>query len=297
MNKHNFNDGMIQYMLWNTCNNHCKFCSLQYSKVNDDRVNNVKRVIDYLDLDEAKPVERISLVGGELFFPAFSTELRDIFYKLINKIFSLDKRLFLMTNLIYDKNVEFENCINYIDSIGHLNDTVICTSFDLEGRFHNDSALKLFKTNCDYVKSKLGLHIEMVLSYSLMKGVLDNKFSFKNFFEEYTDNVDFMPPYPGIEKRHLPEDFLKDFDFFPKRNDFFAFLKKCFLDDKILNPNRFLNRSFHSCILYYFLDGVYIKNDERQVVGNMHHDQYNYCDDYIHSMTKDYNMFKEMYNL
>lgn len=287
---------MIQYILWNTCKNRCKFCYWKYSIINDDRVNNVKKVLELLDLDEVSNVGKISLMGGEIFDTTFSKELREHFYKLIDKIFLLKKRLFLMTNLIYNKDIELAKCLDYIKSIGHIKDTVICTSYDLKGRFHNADALQMYKDNCEYIKNNLDLHIEMILCSSLLDSIIDNTFSLKDFYKEYTDNVDFIPPYPGIDRKHLPNDFVNNFDFFPKRETYFRFLKKCFLQDNSLKPNNFLNRNFHSNILYYFIDGKYVKDIDRQDPNNMQQDQYNYSDDFIHSMTNDYLEFREIYN-
>lgn len=288
---------MIQFALWNTCKNNCKFCFDQYNIKNDNKIENVKKIIDLLDKEEVKETDAISLIGGELFDTKFDDELRNLFYVLIDKIFLLKKKLFLMTNLIYDMDIELNPCIKHIINSGNINKTYICTSYDLTGRFHNQNSLELFQNNFDEMKKILTLHVEMVLSFSLLDAVVNNKFSLKDFFVRYTESVGFTPPFPGIDVNKTTTTFLQNFEFFPKRELYFRFLKKCFLEEKILDPNTFISRKYYSEIAYLLINGKYKEILKRNKFGNMPHDFHNYIDDDKHTMYEDFLSFKEAYGL
>ena len=106
---------IIQYNLWSSCKNNCSFCFNKDRQRDVDKVKNIKHIINLLDLEEVKDYDTIALIGGELFDFKYDKDLRKYFYKLIDKIKGTNKRLYIMTNLIYNRELEFETFINYLN--------------------------------------------------------------------------------------------------------------------------------------------------------------------------------------
>lgn len=291
---------MIQYQLWNHCNNHCLFCSQQGSK-DKDKVGNLKRIISLLDNKEILDYNSIGLIGGELFDFKYNNEIRKEFYNLIDKISKiiLDKqhpikKLFVMTNFLYKRDIELNNFLNYIDNIKES--VIFCTSWDVKGRFHNQNSLDLFDDNFSFMKeNKYNLHIEIILSGEFLESINNEKIKLKDLYEKYTDNIDFIIPHNGEN-----ESFQAFENFFPKRKVFIEFLEKEFLKKKELYFERFLSRNNHSNLVYELdKEGNFFKVENRvSIFGTMPQDNCsNYSDDNIHHMYTDFINFKEVFKL
>ena len=289
---------MIQYNLWSSCKNNCSFCFNKDREKDVDKIDNIKHIINLLDLEEVNDYDTIALIGGELFDFKYDKDLRKVFYELIDKIKDIikntNKRLYIMTNLIYNRELEFESFINYLED--YKDKLTICTSYDLKGRFHTKQHLELFNDNIAYLKANnINIHIEMILTDILLKSILNNTFNLKEFKEIYTDNIDFIAPHCGCYGK-TTKDFTEDKEFFTTRKTFLKFLKKEFIELKDIDINRFLNRSNHSDICYYLVNDKLVKYKNRiNTVGSMPQDKpVNYRDDDKHSMYEDFLTFKEM---
>lgn len=285
---------IIQYNLWSSCKNNCSFCFNKDRQRDVDKVKNIKHIINLLDLEEVKDYDTIALIGGELFDFKYDKDLRKCFYKLIDKIKGTNKRLYIMTNLIYNRELEFETFINYLND--YKDKLTICTSYDLKGRFHTKQHLELFNDNITCLKTNnINIHIETILTDILLKSILNNTFNLKEFKEIYTNNIDFIAPHCGCYGK-TTKDFTEDKEFFTTRETFLKFLKKEFTELKDIDINRFLNRSNHSDICYYLVNDKLIKYSDRiNTVGSMPQDKpVNYRDDDKHSMYEDFLTFKDM---
>ena len=285
---------IIQYNLWSSCKNNCSFCFNKDRQRDVDKVKNIKHIINLLDLEEVKDYDTIALIGGELFDFKYDKDLRKYFYKLIDKIKGTNKRLYIMTNLIYNRELEFETFINYLND--YKDKLTICTSYDLKGRFHTKQHLELFNDNITYLKTNnINIHIETILTDILLKSILNNTFNLKEFKEIYTNNIDFIAPHCGCYGK-TTKDFIEDKEFFATRETFLKFLKKEFMELKDIDINRFLNRSNHSDICYYLVNDKLVKYEDRiNTVGSMPQDKaVNYRDDDKHSMYEDFLTFKEL---
>ena len=287
---------MIQYNLWNTCKNNCTFCFNKDRKKDVNKIDNIKHILELLDLEEVKNYDTIAIIGGEIFDFKMDEELRKVFYELINKIVNTNKNIYVMTNLIYDRKLELDEFIKYLAEKKVLEKLQICTSYDLKGRFKTEESLRLFNNNFNYLKKKnIKLHIEMILTDILIKSILDNSFDLKSFKLLYTDNIDFIAPHCGCYGK-TTKDFTDDNEFFTTRETFLKFLQKEFLELKDINPERFLKRESHSNICYYLVNDKLVRYGDRiRQVGSMPQDHnVNYKDDDKHSMHEDFITFKEL---
>lgn len=285
---------MIQYMIWKNCKHDCSFCTLSDKQFDEYKVKNLQTVYELLDKDEVKQFRKIAFIGGEIFhYINESPEVKEWTYKCFEKAFSyIDNpeyktiRIMIMTNLFYD----FEPLQEFIDFAGkHKDKIVICTSYDVYGRFNSPNDKENFDRNFQKLKD-LGItvHVETILSVNLLKQVINGEFSVKDFMEKYTDNMDFITPY----KDHPLV--IKDEDFFPPRKLFLQFLKKMFLELKHYPAERFMLKINHSNIVYRFHRGEYIVEYERRTSNKyLPYDKHNYIDSDI-TMLHDWEEFKKV---
>lgn len=283
---------MIQYNLWSDCKNNCEFCFNKDRTKNVNKIENIKKIIELINLDEVKKYSKVSIIGGELFDSKFDEELKKYFYNLVDTIIKKEnfKELYIMTNLLYNMDLELNDFLKYINNRIKI---VICTSYDLKGRFHTENHLKLFNKNFSYLKNKYNMHIEIILTDIFMKSFINGSFNYKNFIKQYTDNIDFIAPHCGCYGKNTCN-FIENDYFFSTRETFFEFLN-VFFKMTNYNQDRFLKRANHSDICYYLINDELIRYGDRiKNIGSMPQDHcVNYINDNIHSMFKDYENFKK----
>ncbi len=285
---------MIQYNLWSDCKNNCEFCFNKDRTKNVNKIENIKKIIELINLDEVKKYSKVSIIGGELFDSKFDEELKKYFYNLADTIIKKEnfKELYIMTNLLYNIDLELNDFLKYINNRIKI---VICTSYDLKGRFHTENHLKLFNKNFAYLKNKYTMHIEIILTDIFMKSFIDGSFNYKNFVKQYTNNIDFIAPHCGCYGKNT-NNFLENKYFFSNRETFFKFLD-LFFKTTDYDIDRFLKRDNHSDICYYLVNDKLVRYGDRiNTVGSMPQDHnVNYINDNKHSMYEDFQNFKKFF--
>lgn len=303
---------MIIYNLWKNCDNNCEFCSaLNERTMKEDKVKNVEQIIKLLDLEEAKKLKTIVLMGGEFFSIQLNdNNVKNKFYELFNKIINIKNEynnlnnIIVLTNLIYKRELHLNEFLKYINEKGIKENIIFGTSYDLKGRFHNSNSLKLFDENFMYLKNNgYRMHIEIILTKILMESILNNKFNFKKFCKKYTDNVDFIAPHCGCSFKgegneiiypNNTETFINGDYFFPTRELFFKFIEKFLLKDKSYDIDRFLNRKMHGDKIYYFINNKLTETVRTNNLKALPDDfNNNYIDNKDNTMNNDILIFNE----
>lgn len=251
----------IQYELWKDCNNKCKFCT-NFLQPDVNKIESLKFVISDLDNISEKECD-LGLIGGEFFDSQIKNkEVNELFYKLIDTIEKkfkdhTIKRLFITSELIFDMNDYLFPFLEYISKLNIIDKTVLCTSYDIKYRFHNEKRKKLWEDNMILLRifyPKLTLHTQIILTGFFIEAVLKNEFNLKEFSKTYNTTIDYNEPQSGFyyTKAQMKE---KIPDFYPTKAQFINFMNKTILQDHDINPDTFLIRELHADRLYYSFNG------------------------------------------
>lgn len=297
----------LQFELWKECRNNCSFCYNKGIPFRRNKIKSMQFVKEKLLSTEADKYDKIGFIMGEAFDGQLKTkEEQDLFYELIK--ITIDKlkdnkinQVYITASLIY-KNIDnwFYFC-NYLNKHKVLDKFLICTSYDIEGRFNT---IKLALWNDTISKTKkffpdIKLHVEMILTENFLQAVLNKKFDIKAFENKYDCKIDYIVPFLGYgniykTKKEMQE---KIPNFFPKRKTLYAFLQYVY-NNGIFGINDlylFLNINLHSDKLYFSLDDeTFIEKENRHVNENKKYYSENIIGGYIDSdihPRKDVEMF------
>lgn len=258
-------DKILQFELWQECNNGCKFCYLGYQK--ESAKEKIKSIdftlekISNLDLYTKQGYNIISFIGGEF----FQGQMKDPavyskFMELIDKTIWLYDNgyiyaIWLMLTLTSKVNNQL---IEVLDKLKGRR-VWIATSYDTKGRFHNSGQSNWIES-MDYIKSNypgFRFNITSILTKDLITRYLNSEFSFKYFINRY--NCEFFLKQCGVPgsyenkeecNKHLPW-------FFPTRSEFLKFLVKFKREESDLMWDKLFNIHYRADTLYrYELNGL-----------------------------------------
>ena len=154
---------LVEFLLWDNCNNHCKFCFLKENNPcpsfldNSGREKSLSEVHKYVATNWDFGDDML-LCGGELFDTPMNNSLKSEFDKLLNTIVNkmLDGSigyLYINTNLLYDINVSLIYFLTILSINGLLTRLRFTTSYDIYGRFKTDKDRELFFNNVKTIKT------------------------------------------------------------------------------------------------------------------------------------------------
>ena len=261
----------FQWQVWTYCNNICKFCFLgeanrEYLK---DRQHislaGLEAAIDNMDFNE---YNNISLIGGEFFQGQLSDpETKEFFFRIMRKIFQLyvDKKIgsmWITATLINENQDDLYELLDLAESMGvfpnenySTSGLWLCTSWDAAGRFHTKEAEESWESNMLNIKQRypwIKFNTTIILQKAFIDLYLNNEFNPKEFRKKFDTSIFYMQPcLVGITEMmllnesgevktedefedywvELKENFNKDYEFFPTREQFIKFLIKYYNQD------------------------------------------------------------------
>lgn len=198
---------IVEFLLWDNCNNHCKFCFLKEHNpcpsflTDAEKLNSIRSVIQYIDGTKFERGSSVLLCGGELFDTPLSPDTYHTFEDLMNLlVFRLQDKtidqLYINTNLIYDINLLLMPFLVVLDSYGLLDRLHFTTSFDLVGRYKTLTDKQLFLNNIKEIKKAFpNLHIiaNMVMTNYLCNLVLDDNIDILDLEEDIGVEINLIP--------------------------------------------------------------------------------------------------------
>ena len=265
-------NNFIQYELWKDCRNNCVFC-FNKKQPDLDKIISLNHVISKLDEEEVSNFNEVGFIGGEFFDNQLEDlKVKELWDKLFNKVLNMmDEgkfvKLYFTTSLLFKDLKYINEFLDLIKARGHLNKTLLCTSYDVIGRFHTSELLELWKHNMKTIHEKypeLMLHTEIIMTGAFIDSVLKNKFDINSFKQEYSTDVDYLQPNAGYYYKTKEEFNSVLPNFFPKRSEFIKFMKKTIIDDKTIDPNRIFNRNLQSDTVYIYVNSKEIKVQNRR---------------------------------
>lgn len=198
---------IYELLLWNNCNNNCKFCFMKYNHhdnkflSDDNKLTSMKKAVQLLESDVYKDGSHVLLVGGELFDTKFSEQTEQYFkfflttivhYMVSGKI----DLLYVNTNLIYQDLSYLYFFLNLIKDFELFDRLKFTTSYDICGRFNDSRSRIIVEGNLSKIVSdfpKIKIVVNMIMTKQFCESVLSNRFNVKQFMEDFKVNVNTIP--------------------------------------------------------------------------------------------------------
>ena len=291
----------LQFELWKQCSLGCKFCYNNGIPRRRDKIASMQKVLDILNSPEVDKYTDFGIIGGEFFNGEIDTpEVKEYFYKIIENFIDkvnkgIAKRCLVTTSLMFDDNTELLEFCNYLKEANVEDKFMICTSYDLAGRF-NDKKLKNWQDNMillHLLYPNIRLHVETIVTQTFLEAVLSGQFDIKQFNKTYHCFTNYMLPMTGYSNLYKN---MKDFEdrllpnFFPRRETFLEFLQYTH-ENQILTRDdleNFVNIINHSDTCYTSFDDkdFYLMEDRHNLEYKRNaycdNDNYGYFDSDIH---------------
>lgn len=250
-------DRVIQFEVWNECNNGCKFCSNKfvYDISDEEKIRNLDICIEKIkDPTTYKDNQRIGFIGGEF----FQGQLRNPVVK--EKFFEMVKLVNNLSNDGYFNQIWFtatltigdhEDLWKTIELIDRKEKIWICTSYDTIGRFHTEKMLKDWDFNMKEIKRRypeVMINVTSILTDDLVKKYLSGEFNFGKLRDEYNCTWYFKPPMIPSECRMSKKEFDEKVltGFFPRRDTFLKFLVKYKNEETSFDYDRLFDTHFRA---------------------------------------------------
>lgn len=221
------NNSMVQYSVWPTCNNACKFC-LRLCRDNWDSDFMIKRIEELRHnvriVNWQEHPYGVSLMGGELYYVE-DQRVIEKFLELVDDIKSivLDKnkeaKFSTVTNGMYDPEKFLFRVLDKIDPY-RLDFNV---SFDIKYRYSSEQRKQMAIDTINRVHERYNYEVgvQTILTQYLIDAIRNGEFDIKKFEEEVIPGCQLTLLYPHPINPLLPP--LPDFKF--DRKSFFWMMK------------------------------------------------------------------------
>ena len=196
---------IYEFILWDNCNNNCKFCWQKKHPVISDEENKMA-AIDYttifLNSTEFQNGSHVLLVGGELFDSGSNNVrkyLSDFFSKVIYYQFEgIIDLLYLNTNLLYEDTSLLFSVLDMIKDRELFDRLKFTTSYDVYGRFKDKNSESLFFRNIRtlrerYPEIKIVVNTIMTKQFCEIENSNTNSCFTRKMNEDYGCYVNLLP--------------------------------------------------------------------------------------------------------
>ena len=168
-------NNFIQFELWKECSQHCPFCFNRGQQA-VDKDKSFTYILDTLNHIEPDSYDYFGLIGGE-FFNGEMVGYEELFKTTLNRMVELNpKKIFITTSLLFDIGLHL---IPFLKDIQFKNKIVLCTSWDIKYRFHNQEQQALWAKNVLWLRNhfpELEIHVEMIITQHLIKRTARNRY-------------------------------------------------------------------------------------------------------------------------
>ena len=190
---------MHEFLLWNNCNNNCKFCWQRKEKQSTEEEQVEAIDLAHEEITKLKDAH-VLIIGGEIFSETnkrIILNLYGLFLSIISKMLKNEiDQCYINTNLLYDMDKLLIPVLKMFDTTGLIKRIHFTTSADDFGRFSNDNTRKLFYDNLQDLRKKypdLYIICNIILTDYFCDAILTDKFNIKEYKDKYTVDVNTIP--------------------------------------------------------------------------------------------------------
>ena len=250
MQQHKYNENTFpvnEYLLWNNCNNNCKFCNLrnEYQSTEEDKVLVCELVKK--DIKSQKSPFNVLLVGGEI-FTGNTKKVEDSLFDLYTVIADNDlvDHIYFNTNLLYNNTSFLYKTLDMFDEKDKIKRIHFTTSDDVEGRF-DEMLKKIFYRNLTNLREtypELRIIVNTIITKKLCELIKRNEYNVKSYCQKYkveVNNIPFINTKPESKLCPTKEDFLETLFLLEKQDK--GYIKR-YCDNFLLNQ-KFVLKQFN----------------------------------------------------
>lgn len=202
---------IYEFLVWDNCNNNCKFCWQREAPrifSHNKREFILNEVLAFIDSDVFEFGSHILICGGEIFDKPIDFEILDKFFCRILGYMIEGKvdLLYINTNLIYKDLTGVNTLLNRIKLLGLFDRLKFTTSYDIAGRFKNESDRELMLSNLKIltgVYKQLKTVTNIILTKQACESVLSGEFRPDEFMNKYRCWINFIP-YIVLDRELMP---------------------------------------------------------------------------------------------
>ena len=285
---------VIQFEIWNECNNGCKFCFNRYvyDLSDEQKLRSLNIVLQKIsDLEIYKTYNKIAFIGGEFFQGQLrNNEVREAFFKTIDKINELleagyIEEFWITATLTIGKQ---EDLFELFKRIKKHSAIWICTSYDAVGRFTPEKLLA-WQENMQAIKAydpSIRINVTTIITGQFADDYLSGKFKLDEFRSKYQcawfSKTPLLPAGCGMTKAEYNKTIP---NFFPSRKPFLSFLTMFRQQESAFDYDKLYGSEFRSNALIktYSDDQMLVllrdkssKNDRIGIVSNEDFQQHAY---------------------
>ena len=266
---------ILQFELWQECNNKCRFCylgkNIEHTE-DSQKIEALKRTIAMVKDSANYPrYEVLAFIGGEFFQGQLANpEVRELFFELMTEVASLLNRniiqeVWLSVTLTIGKQ---EDLYKTLELFNDKSKVWLLTSWDSKWRFHSEKMKLTWESHMRQIYKlypNIKLNTTIILTGDFIDQYLLNKFNLNSFSEEFHTAFFFKQPASGqiITASNNQEVKAKTNElmpnFFPTKRQFLAFLLKFKQSEHEINWSKLFN-------IEYRADDVYRNYNDGRVV-------------------------------
>ena len=266
---------VLQFELWQECNNKCEFCYLGSNiehTADQTKIESLKRTINMVDnIDPSYEV--VAFIGGEFFQGQLKNPtVRALFFELMEKTAHLldsnrIKEVWISVTLTIGKQADLFKTIELFKDKSRL---WLLTSWDSMGRFHTEKMEQTWRLNMKRIHAlypEIKLNTTIILTGHFISLYLLNKFNLNSFSAEYNTSFFFKQPASGKIITESNNQRIKQKtnelmpNFFPTRKQFLAFLLKFKQTEHSINWSKLFNIEYRADDVYRnYNDGSVVKS-------------------------------------
>lgn len=209
---------IVEFLLWDNCNNHCRFCFLKNKNSlnsfigDEERGHAIKCAHEYLNSDDFPVGSDVLLCGGELFDTKFTEGTKKEWTSFLEDLtlkaqFKFVDHIYVNTNLIYNINDELKDFLDKIESTELFDKLNFTTSYDPVGRYKTREDRKLFFDNIKRLHEaypNLKIVANMIMTKPVCDLILSNQLSIAALQEQHNITINLIP-YIILVKDLIPE--------------------------------------------------------------------------------------------
>ena len=200
---------IYEFLLWNNCNNNCKFCHQKArknrfpGKFPDDagKGKSIDLVTKFIAEGKVEHEANILLMGGELFDTQLSSNTRRKFYGLCDLILAEMvngdiTNLYLNTNLLYEDTSMLFNMLDLFVGFSMSHRIMFTTSCDIEYRFSSIYSRNLMLRNLRRVSQKypnINRVANCILTDVACEFLMRDPYYLQKFEDEYGTRLNLIP--------------------------------------------------------------------------------------------------------
>ena len=227
---------ILQYELWQECNNRCTYCTLgreNFYTPERLKIAAINKAIQDIKKLNKGEVSTLGFIGGEFFQgQLFHPEVKQAFVELIdtsNELLNkgIINELWINATLTIGDQADFFETLNKIDKKDCL---WVLTSWDNLGRFHTPKMFEAWQNNLYRIHREypeVRINITTIITKVFIDDYLSGDFNIADFEQQYHAKLFLKTPVKPDDLSHRTKYEINDhlrYWFFPREKDFMMFL-------------------------------------------------------------------------